>query len=98
MGTIGGPISKGKVWFFAAFEYVPERASIAYSPATLTQFQALATLASDGLIPGVNSIATPSNIPVPFRDYLGDRAAGLVSIVALAMVFARCRGQLHHAE
>ena len=24
-----------------------------------------------GLIPGVSSIAVPSNVPVPFRDYLG---------------------------
>ncbi|MFZ0634816.1 MAG: TonB-dependent receptor [Candidatus Acidiferrales bacterium] len=72
VGTLGGPIAKQKLWFFAGFENVPERASIAYSPATLTQFQALATLASDGLIPGVASIATPSSIPVPFHDYLGD--------------------------
>jgi hypothetical protein len=72
VGTLGGPIAKGKLWFFSGLEYVPEKASIAYSPATLTQFQALATLASDGLIPGVTSIATPSSIPVPFHDYLSD--------------------------
>ncbi|HXN65047.1 MAG TPA: TonB-dependent receptor [Candidatus Acidoferrales bacterium] len=72
VGTLGGPIAKGKLWFFTGFEYVPEKASIAYSPATLAQFQALATLATDGLIPGVTSIATPSSIPVPFHDYLAD--------------------------
>jgi hypothetical protein len=71
-GTLGGPIAKGKLWFFSGIEYVPEKASIAYSPATLTQFRALAQLASDGLIPGVTSIATPGSIPVPFHDYLGD--------------------------
>jgi hypothetical protein len=72
VGTLGGPIAKGKLWFFSGIEYVRENASIAYSAATLTQFRALATLASDGLIPAVPSIAVPSSIPVPFRDYLGD--------------------------
>ncbi len=72
IATIGGPIVKQKLHFFAGFESVAEHASIAYSPATLTQFQALATLASDGLIPGVTSIPTPSSIPVPFHDFLGD--------------------------
>jgi hypothetical protein len=71
VGTIGGPIKKDKVWFFAAFEQVHENASIAYSDASLTQFNALATLASQGLIPGVSSIAVPANVPIPFRDYNG---------------------------
>ncbi len=62
---------KSKLWFFTAFEYNHENASIAYSPATLTQFNALASLASQGLIPAVNSITVPNNVPVPFRDYLG---------------------------
>jgi len=72
IATLGGPIVKDKLWFFAAFEAVHEDASIAYSPASLTQFQALASLASQGLIPGVHSIAVPDNVPVPFRDFLGD--------------------------
>ncbi len=50
---------KDKLWFFASFEGVHENASIAYSPASLTQFQALASLAAQGLIPGVSSIAVP---------------------------------------
>ena len=70
VGTIGGPLKRDHLWFFSSFEYVHENASIAYSPASLTQFNALATLASQGLIPGVSSIAVPDNVPVPFRDYL----------------------------
>jgi len=71
VGTLGGPIRKDKLWFFTAFEGVHEDASIAYSPASLTQFDALATLASEGLIPGVPSIGVPQNVPIPFRDDFG---------------------------
>ena len=53
IGTLGAPIVKDKLWFFASFEGVHENASIAYSPDSLTQFQALASLAAQGLIPGV---------------------------------------------
>ena len=69
--ALGGPIAKNKVWFFTSFEHVHEDASIAYSPASLTQFNALASIAADGLISGVHSIAVPNNVPVPFHDYLG---------------------------
>jgi hypothetical protein len=71
VGTIGGPIVKNKAWFFTSFEGVHEDASIAYSPASISQFNALAQLASDGLIAGVPSIAVPNFVPIPFRDYLG---------------------------
>jgi hypothetical protein len=71
VGTIGGPIAHDKIWFFTSFEGVHENASIAYSPASITQFDALSQLASDGLIAGVPSIAVPQNVPIPFRDYLG---------------------------
>src|ERR1700694_568673 len=70
VGTLGGPIVKDKLWFFSSLEYVHENASIAYSPSSQTEFQALASLASRGLIPGISSIPVPPNIPVPFRDYL----------------------------
>jgi hypothetical protein len=73
VGTVGGPVIKNKLWFFTAFEGVHEDASIAYSPASITQFDALATLASNGLIPGVGSIAVPGNVPMPFRDYFGSQ-------------------------
>ena len=71
VGAIGGPIHKNKLWFFTSFENVRERASIAYSSNSLAQFQALNSLASKGLIPGVSSIPVPRSVPVPFRDYLG---------------------------
>lgn len=71
VGTLGGPIAKGKVWFFTSFEAVHEDASVAYSPASLTQFNALAQLAQMGLITDVPSINVPSTVPIPFRDYLG---------------------------
>ncbi len=71
IGTIGGPIVKNKAWFFTSFEGVHEDASIAYSPTSIAQFNALAQLASQGLISGVPSIAVPATVPIPFRDYLG---------------------------
>ena len=70
IGTIGGPIEKSKLWTFSSLEVVHEDASIAYSPASQTQFNALASLATQGLIPGVSSISVPSSIPVPFRDVM----------------------------
>ena len=70
VGTLGGPIVKDKMWFFASSEYVRENASIAYSPQSTEQFQALAQLAAMGLIPGVSAIPVPQSVPVPFRDYL----------------------------
>jgi hypothetical protein len=71
VGTIGGPIQHDKVWMFASLEYVHENASIAYSPNSTAEFNALAQIAADGLIPGVSSITVPANVPIPFRDYLG---------------------------
>jgi hypothetical protein len=71
VATLGGPLVRDKFWFFTSFENVHEDASIAYSPASTTQFDALAQLASEGLITGVPSIAVPPNVPIPFRDYLG---------------------------
>jgi len=71
VATLGGPLVRDKAWFFSSFEYVHENASIAYSPASLTQFNALSQLATDGVIPGVSSIPVPGTVPIPFRDYLG---------------------------
>jgi carboxypeptidase family protein len=71
VGTLGGPIARDKIWFFTAFEYVHENASIAYSPNSLVQFNALAQIAADGLIPGGPSITVPRSVPIPFRDYPG---------------------------
>jgi hypothetical protein len=71
VGTLGGPIDRDKIWLFSSFEYVHENASIAYSPNSLSEFTALSQLASDGLIPGAPSIAVPTSVPIPFRDYIG---------------------------
>ena len=80
IGTIGGPIKNNKMWVFAGLEAVHENASVSYSPDNLSQFNALAQLAATGLIHeqnlegqtiGVDSIAVPSNVKVPFRDYIG---------------------------
>ncbi len=80
VATLGGPVKKDKVWIFGSFEGVHENASINYSPDNLAEFNALSTLASAGLIQGfnlenqpvgVNSIAVPSSVKVPFRDYMG---------------------------
>jgi hypothetical protein len=70
VATFGGPVAKDKVWFFTSFENVHENASVAYSPASTTQFDALAELASEGLITGVPSIPVPATVPIPFRDYI----------------------------
>lgn len=79
VGTLGGPIVKDKLWVFGSLEYVHENASIAYSPNSLTEFNALSQLAQQGLVsvdtpagPSmVTSIPVPNNASVPFRDYLG---------------------------
>jgi hypothetical protein len=75
VATLGGPIVKNKIWFFSSFEYVHENASIAYSPGSQSEFNALAQLAGQGLVSvngaTVTSIAVPTSVPVPFRDYLG---------------------------
>ncbi len=71
VATLGGPIARDKAWLFSSFEYVRENASIVYSPNSVTEFNALAQIATDGLIPGVPSIAIPQNVPIPFRDYIG---------------------------
>jgi carboxypeptidase family protein/TonB-dependent receptor-like protein len=75
VATLGGPIVNDKLWFFSSFEYVHENASIAYSPASQVQLNALSQLAAAGLLNvagiAVPSITVPSSVPVPFRDYLG---------------------------
>ena len=89
VATIGGPIKRNQLWFFTGFEGVKEDASIAYSPSSVTQFDALATLASEGLIPGVSSIEVPGNVPIPFRDYLGSERLDWARVREVAMV---CEG------
>jgi hypothetical protein len=66
--AFGGPIKKSKLNFFTSFEYVHEDASVAYSANSLNEFQSLAQLAAQGLIPGINSIPFSSSTNVPFRE------------------------------
>src|SRR5258708_6262913 len=70
IAAFGGPLKPGRLWFFSSLEYVHENASVAYSALSLSEFNALARLASMGLIPGVRSIDVPTSVPVPFRDIL----------------------------
>jgi len=75
IGTLGGPLVKDKIWFYSSLEFVHENASIAYSPASQAQFRALSQLATQGLVDvngtTVSSIAVPTSVTVPFRDFLG---------------------------
>ena len=80
VGSIGGPLKHDKLWTFASFEAIHENASINYSSNSLNEFNALASLAAQGLIQGFNlegqpvgvsSIAVPDSVKVPFRDYMG---------------------------
>jgi hypothetical protein len=71
VATLGGPIDRGKLWFFSSYEYIDENASVAYSATSLSEFNALAQMAAAGELPNVTSIgAIPSSAPVPFRDTL----------------------------
>ena len=72
VATFAGPIRSDKLWFFTSYEYIDENASVAYSSNSQSEFNALAQLASQGLIPGIYSIVVPTNVPVPFRDSLFD--------------------------
>jgi Carboxypeptidase regulatory-like domain len=71
VGTLGGPIKPGKLWFFSSYEYIHENASVAYSANSLAEFNALQQLASDGFLANVTSIgAIPSSVAQPFRETL----------------------------
>lgn len=72
VATLGGPIKRDRLFFFASVEGVHENASINYSPDSLAEFNALASLASAGLIPGVSSIPVDPYTRVPFKDLLTD--------------------------
>lgn len=70
VAAVGGPLIKNKLWIFSSFEYINEDASVAYSTQSLSEFNALAQLASSGQIPGVTSIPVPSSVSTPFHDTL----------------------------
>jgi hypothetical protein len=72
VADVGGPLVRGKLWFFTSYEAVREDASVAYSNLSLSQFQALSQLVAQGQVPGVPSLSVPSSVPVPFRDQLFD--------------------------
>src|SRR6202140_5329680 len=71
VGTLGGPVKPGKLWFFSSYEYIHENASVAYSANSLAEFSALQQMATAGFLPNVNSIgAVPSSVLAPFRETL----------------------------
>jgi len=71
VGTVGGPIKPGKLWFFTSYEYIHENASIAYNANSLSEFNDLQQLATGGFLPNVSSIgAIPSSVPQPYRETL----------------------------
>jgi len=71
VGTLGGPLKPGKVWFFSSYEYIHEDASVAYSANSLSEFSALQQLANDGFLSKVRSIgAVPSSVLAPYRETL----------------------------
>ena len=70
VGALGGPLKRDRLWLFTSYEYSHQDASVAYSAFTLSQFHALAQLASEGQIPGVASIPVTSSVGGPFRDSL----------------------------
>lgn len=71
VGTLGGPLKRGKLWFFTSYEYIDENASVAYSANSLAEFNDLEHLASRGDLPNVSSIGViPSSAAVPFEDTL----------------------------
>ena len=59
VGTIGGPLVKDKLWIFSSFEYVNEDASVGYSAQSLSEFNALAQLASSGQSPRSDFHSSP---------------------------------------
>src|SRR5712671_5434324 len=71
VGTLGGPIKPGKLWFFSSYEYIHENASVAYSANSLSEFSALEQLAAAGFLPNVSSLgAVPSSVVAPYRESL----------------------------
>jgi Carboxypeptidase regulatory-like domain len=70
VAMLGAPLIKKRLWLFTSFEYNRENASVAYSNFSLSQFRALADLASAALIPGVSRIDVPTSVTTPFRDSL----------------------------
>ena len=102
VGTLGGPIIKDKLWLFSSFEYVHENASIAYSPDSQTQFNALAQLAAQGLVAVGGT--TVSSIPVPIQcSHSIPRPSGpdshrLGSKLALTVVSSRLCRKLHDSQ
>src|SRR5229473_4910797 len=69
VGSLGGPLVRDKLFFFAALEYVDENASVAYSNQSLSEFQALSQLAAAGRLPEITSIEpVPSSVITHFRD------------------------------
>jgi hypothetical protein len=73
VGTIGGPLVKGKLWLFSSFEYVNEDASVGYSAQSLDEFdEEGAQAALDRLLAGFTVEAVLRDAVMPYLHALGE--------------------------
>ena len=98
VGTLGGPLVKNKFWVFASFEHVHENASIAYSPASTAQFDALGAVGCGWPDSGrpIHRCSPKRSHPLPRLHQFA--AFRLGAVFEVAMVPAHVRRQLPHAQ
>ncbi len=99
VGTLGGPIVRR-----TRSGSSPRSRTSTRTPASPTAPPACSSSTRSarsppqGLIPGVASIAVPSTVPIPFRDYLGSVRFDWAAVAQVAVVSAHLRGLLPHPQ